>query len=310
MQVAVVGAGRWGANLVRTFHALGALGAVVETDPRTRAKMQSEVPGVPWIDRLDDLPADITAVAVATPAPTHFEVAKRALLAGRDVFVEKPMALSSSDAREMGEIAQAGGRVLMVGHLLVYQPAVRWISAFLREGGLGTVYSIHQDRLNLGRARSVENVLWSLGVHDVAVLLDLVGETPSKVTPVGQGVLQPGIEDDFYLHLGFPNGIQAHLHVSWLWPERRRRMTVVGEKGMLIYDELEQLVTLHRKRIAVPSLENQDGGAEEVFRASGGEPLKLELEHFLARCQDRAEPLSGALQGLRVIETLEAARIS
>ncbi len=310
MQVAVVGAGRWGANLIRTFQSLGALGAVVETHQGVRGKLEPGLPGVGWFSSLKELPKSITAVAVATPAPTHFAVACEVLASGRDVFVEKPMALSASDARQMGALAEAHGRVLMVGHLLVYQPAIRWISAFLKEGGLGQIYSLHQERLNLGRARAVENVLWSLGVHDVAVLLDLIGELPNKVQAIGQRALQPAVEDDFFLHLGFPSGIQAHLHVSWLWPERRRQLTLIGEKGMLVYDELTQSVVFHRKRIEVPSLENQEEGVEEVFRHSGAAPLTLELEHFLARCKDRGEPLSGAVQGLRVIETLEAARIS
>jgi predicted dehydrogenase len=247
----------------------------------------------------------VPAVAIATPVPTHYPIAREALLAGKDVFVEKPITLSLAEAEDLAKLAKQLDRVLMVGHLLLYQPAIQWIKQYLAAGELGQVHSLHQQRLNLGRARAVENVLWSFGVHDVAVLLHLVGAAPTRIYATGQRVLQAKVEDDVYLHLGFPGGVQAHLHTSWLWPERRRGLTVVGSKGMLVYDEIAQTVTLHKKGIT-PELANRDEGAEVVFSGSG-EPLKLELEHFLARVADRAAPLSDATSGVEVVRVLEEA---
>lgn len=307
MKVAVIGVGNWGKNLVSNLRSLGALAAVAEASPELRSGLAAQYPEVPLYKdhRPLLLESTITAIAVATPAPTHYTVVKDALLAGKDVFVEKPITLSTRDAQELVDLAQARGRVMMVGHLLLYQPALQWIKGYLDSGALGTLYSLHQERLNLGRARSVENALWSLGVHDVAVLLHLVGRAPSRIKVTGQPSLQPGVEDDVYLHLDFMGGIQAHLHTSWLWPEKRRRLVVVGSEGMLVYDELEQTVLLHRKGIT-PDLNNRDEGYEVVFQGHG-EPLRLELEHFLARLEDRRPPLSDGSSGVEVVRVLEEA---
>ena len=306
MKVAVIGTGKWGRNLARNLHEFGALGAAAGIDPASRENLAAEYPGlVIHEDYRALLKNDITAVAIATPAPTHYRITEDALLAGKDVFVEKPLALSAGDAVKLAELADKEGRILMVGHLLLYQPAIQWIKQYLQSGALGTVYSLHQERLNLGKARSVENALWSLGVHDIAVALHLVGAEPERVLISGQSMIQPAVEDDVYLHLEFPGGIRAHLHNSWLWPEKRRRLTVVGAKGILVYDELEQKVALHRKGIA-SDLTNRDEGSELVFDGSGA-PLKIELEHYLARLEDRRTPLSDGRSGAAVIRVLEKA---
>lgn len=307
MSVAVIGAGNWGKNLVANFQQLGALSAVAEASPALREGLAGKYPELPLYDDYQAvlvLP-EVQAVAIATPVPTHFAIAKEALLAGKDAFVEKPLTLSLAEAEELAAIAEREGRVLMVGHLLLYQPAIQWIKAYLAEGKLGQLHSLHQERLNLGRARAVENVLWSFGVHDVAVLLHLVGSAPTDIAVTGQRILQPAVEDDVYLHLGFAGGVRAHLHTSWLWPELRRGLTVVGSEGMLVYDEVAQTVTLHRKGIT-PDLANRNEGSEVVFSGSG-EPLKLELEHFLARVADRARPLSDAASGVEVVRVLDVA---
>ncbi|MDB5098498.1 MAG: Gfo/Idh/MocA family oxidoreductase [Cyanobacteria bacterium RYN_339] len=306
--VAVIGAGNWGKNLVTNFHALGVLASVSEASPALREGLFKQYPDLPvYADYQEVLAGDVPAVAIATPVPTHYPIAKEALLAGKDVFVEKPITLSLAEAEDLAELARKLDRVLMVGHLLLYQPAIQWIKQYLAAGELGTVHSLHQERMNLGRARTVENVLWSFGVHDVAVLLHLVGAAPTHIQATGQRVLQAKVEDDVYLHLGFPQGVQAHLHTSWLWPERRRGLTVVGSLGMLVYDEIAQTVTLHKKGIT-PDLANRDYGAEVVFSGSG-EPLKLELQHFLDRVADRAAPLSDGASGVEVVRVLaEASR--
>ena len=307
--VAVIGAGRWGRNLVKNFHALGALGAIAETDPVLRATLAREYPTIPIYDGYSDIlngkNHEIPAVVIATPVATHYALAKEAILAGKDVFVEKPMALSAEEAEDLERLAAQKDRILMVGHLLLYQPAIRFIKSYLDAGKLGAIYSLHQERLNLGRVRTVENALWSLGVHDVAVLLHLVGDKPSEVTAVGHRVLQPEIEDEVYLHLSFPGGVKAHLHVSWLWPEKTRRLVVVGSDGMLVYDELTQNVTLYRKTIN-PDLTNHDEGSEVIFKG-GEEPLTLECRHFLDCVATRRKPISDGSNGVEVVRVLERA---
>ncbi|HLO02028.1 MAG TPA: Gfo/Idh/MocA family oxidoreductase [Symbiobacteriaceae bacterium] len=306
-QVGVIGAGRWGQNLVRTFHALQALGGVAEANPALHERIAADVPGVPlYLDYRELLGAPIPAVVIATPVPSHYELARAALLAGKDVFVEKPLALKSAEAEALVALAEAQGRLLLVGHLLLFQPAMPFIKAYLESGQLGRVVSLHQERLNLGTARSVENALWSLGVHDVAVQLYLLGAAPDQIAATGQAVLQVGIEDDLHLHLRFPNGAQAHLHAAWLWPEKRRRLVVIGTEGMLSFDEGEQSVTLHRKRIT-PALRHHDAGSEVLFRG-GGAPLTSEAEHFIAavQSQTRSALIDGA-HGAQVVRVLEAA---
>ena len=193
----------------------------------------------------------------------------------------------------------------MVGHLLMYQPAISFMKGYLEEGKLGKVFSLTQRRSKLGRVRAVENVLWSFGVHDVAVLLHLVGEEPSEVQGFGHAGISQGVEDDFHLHLSFPSGIKANLHNSWLWPRVERELIVVGEKGMLVFDELNSKVILHVKKVA-SDLSHQDNGEEVVFEGSS-QPLRLELEHFLECCRERQKPLSGPQNGLNVVRTLSRA---
>lgn len=309
MKVGLIGAGGWGRNLARTLHTLGALGGVAEVRPEIRDELQSLYPGMNLYPNHDALlQSDLRAVAIATPAATHHEVAKAALDAGKDLFVEKPLAMTVAEASELTTTAARENRILMVGHLLLYQPAVRWIQQYLADGHLGQLRSLHHERLNLGRVRSVENALWSLGVHDIAVTLHLVGESPLRMTAVGQAVLQPGVEDDVQLHLGFPGGIQSHIHASWLWPQRQRRLTVVGDEGMLLYDEADQTVTLHRKSIT-EALICRDDGTEVAYRGAG-EPLELEMEHFVDCVVNRTVPRTDGESAVEVLKVLEAATVA
>lgn len=306
ISVAVIGSGRWGRKLVKNFQNLGVLGAVVESDVSLRAKLESEYPGIPFYGDCNEIwDSKIPAVAIATPAVTHYAIARDALLAGKDIFVEKPMTLSAAEAEDLVRIAQQEKRILMVGHLLLYEPAVSFIKEYLKAGKLGTLYSLHQERLNLGRVRTIENALWSLGVHDIAVFLYLVGEKPAQVTASGHCVLQPGIEDDVYLHLTFPRGVHAHLHTSWLWPEKTRRLVLVGSEGMIVYDELSHSVTLHHKGIHL-DLSNRDDGSEIMFQGNG-EPLRIECQHFLDCIASRKTPLSDGHSGVEVVRVMELA---
>lgn len=304
-KIGLIGAGAWGKNLVKTLNTMGKLAAVAEVSTDLRAKLSQEYPDVEiHSDYKTILQSELSVVAIATPASTHYQIGKEAILAGKDVFIEKPMTLSAFEAKALVELAEQQEKILMVGHLLLYQPAIQWIKQYITSGSLGKISSLHQERLNLGRARQIENVLWSLGVHDVAVMLYLTESIPKSSQIIGQRVLQEEIEDDVYLHLVFENNVQAHLHTSWLWPERRRQLTIVGSKGMLVYNELEQEVVLHRKGIDPVKLTNQDEGTESVFKGDCA-PLTLEMEHFLECVKERKNPVSNGRSGLNVIRVLE-----
>lgn len=305
-KVIVVGAGQWGKNLVRTFSELGALAGVAEAHPELRGRLKTEYPDVPlYEDYRNALTSEAQAFAIATPAHTHAAIASEAIMAGKDVFVEKPVTLSVDEAEQLVLLAEERQRILMVGHLLLYQPAIQKMKDMIAAGTIGTLRSLHQERKKLGRARSVENVLWSFGVHDLAVFLYLIEESPSDVRVTGQCVIQPDIEDDVYIHLAFPSGIAAHLHTSWLWPEQRRNLTLIGTTGMLVYDEEAQTVTLHRKTID-ERLANVDSGAELVYHGEA-KPLTLECRHFLECLETRRRPLSDGRDGVEVVHILEQA---
>ncbi|MBL8048682.1 MAG: Gfo/Idh/MocA family oxidoreductase [Chthonomonas sp.] len=307
MRIAAIGAGAWGKNIVRTLAELGHLACVVEVSPSLREQIAQTYPNLPVFsdpaEAYDEVELD--AVAVATPAQFHFDVAAEALERGKHCFVEKPITLASREAEGLCDLAERQNRTLMVGHLLLFQPAVQFLRDQIQSGAIGDLVSIHQERLNLGRARKVENVLWSLGVHDVAVAQYLVGERPLGVTASGLAYLTPDIEDDFYLHVDFPSGVQTHLHCSWLWPTLRRRTVVIGSKGMLVYQEQDQTVTLHRKSIG-DDLQNVNDGEEVVFSGSS-EPLKLEMQHFVECCQTGATPRADGRSAVEVVRVLEMA---
>jgi predicted dehydrogenase len=305
MNIAVIGAGQWGINLVRNLHALGVLSHVVEKDSEIVDEVSKEISDVQFLNDYDSLlSSDIDAVAIATPPATHYEIALKFLEQSKDVFIEKPMTLASQDADELVRIAEANQCILMVGHLLLYQPAIDFIKNYLERGHLGKIYHLHQERLKLGRVRTEENVLWSLGVHDIAVLLYLVGSSPESVDFTGHCGVQKQIEDDTYVHMTFDGGIMAHLHSSWIWPENKRSLKIIGEKGMLVYNEMEQTVVLHTKRIG-SDLENIDQGEEQLFEGSD-QPLRLEMEHFIDCIRSREEPISNGRSGAEVIRVLES----
>lgn len=306
MKVGVIGTGNWGGNLVRNFAALKVLAGVADPVEANRVKSLEDAPG---IDVFEDasalLAAGYQAVGIATPAATHFAIAKEALEAGLDVFVEKPMTLDPQEARDLHALAMDKERVLMVGHLQLYQPAIAFVADYLEAGKLGEVYTMHQRRSKLGRVRDKENVMWSFGVHDVAVLLSLAGEAPAKVTASGHAALTPGVEDDTYLHLEFSSGMKAHLHNSWLWPRVERELIVAGERGILVFDELNSKVILHRKTVD-SGLAHHDEGTEVLFEGSG-QPLRLELKHFLECCENRTQPRSNGRNGYEVVQVLQEA---
>ena len=305
MRIAVIGAGNWGRNLVRNLSDMDALSHVVEQKADSLKEISSQFSDVECLDSFDSLlESNIDAVAIATPAQSHYEIASTFLKAGKDVFIEKPMTLCSKEASELVDIAKLNNSILMVGHMLLYQPAIQFIKTYLAEGHIGQIYHLHQERLKLGRVRSKENVIWSLGVHDIAVLLYLAGSAPHEIKCSGHSGIQEQIQDDAYVHMTFQSGKKAHLHSSWIWPENSRSMRIIGSKGMRVYDEIKQTVTLHKTRIG-EDLENIDEGEETLFEGSS-QPLRLEMEHFVHCIKTRETPISDGLSGLAVIRVLES----
>jgi predicted dehydrogenase len=308
--VAVAGAGAWGKNHVRTLNALGSLGGVVETSPSLRQRLQADYPGLPVWGSLDEAFPHVEGIVIATPAATHAGLASQALEAGLGVLVEKPMTLDARHAEALVGLAVGCDRTLMVGHLLLYQSAIQELKRQLDAGVVGQVLRIDQERLSHGRVRSQENVLWSFAPHDVAVLFYLMGEAPAEVQASGACFLQPGIPDDVHLELTFSGHRSAHIHAGWYWPEKRRGLRVLGTTGMIVYDEADQSLALHRKHLAggegPGSLFPVDLGAVLLYLGQG-EALVREDQHFLDCLHRHTRPLSDGPSGVEVIRVLERA---
>lgn len=308
-QVAVLGAGRWGMNHVRNFHELGALAVVVDPDPSTVERVAAagvNVPVCPSLNVALDMAAFDGAI-IATPAPRHREDALAAIAAGKDVFVEKPMTLDVGAAEAICEAAEAAGRLVMVGHLLLYQPAIAWIRERIAEGAIGEVLHVEARRLNLGTVRSNENVFWSFSPHDLAVIHYLLGEPAlERVQAFGQAAIQPRIEDLVHADFVFAGGATAHIQASWFWPLLIRTTTVVGTTGAIVYDEVAQKVTLHRTTVDPATLAVHRGEPVEAPVADA-QPLKLECQHFLDCIAGRTQPRSHGRHGVEVVRMLERA---
>ncbi len=316
LRVGVVGLGYWGPNLARNFSAIPGceLAYLCDADPAARERLLGMFPGAAPAADLDELLADpaLDAVVLATPVPTHAELAVRVLEAGKHCFVEKPLALTAADAEQAVAAAGDAGRVLMVGHLLEYHPGVRALKELTAAGELGDeVYYIYGNRLNLGKLRADENALWSLGAHDVSVLLYLADEEPIEVVGHGESYVRPGVEDVVFCFLRFPSGLTAHLHLSWLDPHKERRFTVVGSRRMATFDDmaLERKLTVYDKGFD----EDARGYGEYITRSGGSfspaianiEPLRAECEHFIESIRTGGTPQSDGASGLRVVRVLE-----
>jgi len=314
-RIAVVGLGYWGPNLVRNFAAMQSceLAVICDADAEALAKAQLLAPEARVTQSFDEVLADeeIDAVALATPVPTHADLAVKVLQAGKHCFVEKPLAQTVEDAQRAVDASDAAGKVLMVGHLLEYHPAVIALADLISKGELGDVRYVYSNRQNLGQLRSDENALWSLGAHDVAVILSLLGEEPEQVTAVGEAYLRPGVEDVVFGYLRFPSGVAAHMHLSWLDPHKERRITVVGSKRMAVFDDMriEGKLTVYDKGFD----EDTQSWGEYITRAGGSwaprlgntEPLRTELEHFVTSvATPGASPRTDGRSGLRVVSVL------
>jgi len=316
VQVGVVGLGYWGPNLARNFDRLPGsdLRWICDASAEALARWSPEFPRARATTDLEEMLADpeLEAVAVATPVPAHAEAAQRVLASRKHCFVEKPLAQSVAEAEAVVAAAREADRMLMVGHLLEYHPGVQMLKEIADSGELGDIRYLYSNRLNLGKLRDNENALWSLGAHDVSVLLYLVDEEPTECHAFGESYMQPGVEDVAFAYLRFPSGIAAHLHLSWLDPHKERRVTVVGSKKMATFDdmEIERKLTVYDKGFD----QNFSSYGEYIQRSgdiwsprvSNEEPLRVECSHFIERVRDGGEPRSGGESGLRVVRVLEA----
>lgn len=310
VKVAVVGVGYWGKNLVRNFHELGALAALCDGDPSAESLCSDRYGNVTFYRSFNDVLNDgsITAVALATPAVTHFEMAKAALEAGKDVFVEKPLAIDVTHGEALVKLAAAKGRVLMVGHILQYHPAILKLRQLIKDGALGKINYVYSNRLNIGKIRTEENILWSFAPHDISVMLSLLDEMPTRVSCQGGAYLNQGVSDVTLSNFVFPSGVQAHIFVSWLHPFKEQRLVVVGADKMAVFDDTaEHKLVLYPHRVEwknrIPTAVKAQG---QIVDLDDREPLRAECEHFLDCVVSRAVPISGGEEGLRVLRVLDA----
>jgi len=316
--IAVVGCGYWGKNLVRNFAELGALHTICDSNPEALNRLGTLYPNVNREESLEAVLADkeIRGVVISTPAALHYSMAKEALVAGKDVFVEKPFTLKSAEAQELVKLSAERKLVIMSGHLMLYHPAVQTLKGFIQSGELGEIYYLYSTRVNLGQIRQDENALWRLVPHDIAMFIYLLEESPVVVSAQGSCYLQPNFVDIVFVTLRFGR-VLAHVHASWLDPHKMRQLTVIGSKKMATFDDMEPehklkiydkgVVTDYDNVAPFPgSLLLRSG---EVFspRVDLTEPLLLECQEFIKCVRERRNPLSDAKLGLKVVEALEEA---
>jgi len=310
--VAVIGAGYWGKNLVRNFYELGVLHTVCDSSTDTLAVFKGNYRniGIETDPKKVFRSKVINAVAISTPAETHYRMVKEALLAGKDVFVEKPLALKVAKAEELVKLADQKGKVLMVGHLLHYHPAVQKLKDLVLSGELGKVQYIYSNRLNIGKLRTEENILWSFAPHDISVILMLLENEPVHVASSGGDYLTKGIYDTTMMTLEFRNGVKGHIFVSWLHPFKEQKLVVVGSRAMAVFDDVSD----NKLRLYPHRIEWKEGKIPVAQKADfmnislpNKEPLKEELQHFIECCETRITPGTDGNEGLRVLRVLESA---
>jgi predicted dehydrogenase len=322
--VACVGAGYWGPNLVRNFAEAAdcALLSICDTDAERLRQVGRRFPGAALSTDLEPVLADerVRAVVIATPASSHHDVAVRAMRAGKDVLVEKPLAVSVAECRAMMRCAKETERVLMVGHTFIFNAAVRKIRELVESDEIGEVLYVYSSRVNLGRIRQDVNALWNVAPHDVSIVNHVLGSAPVSVRAVGRSYLQPGIEDVAFAVFEYPGGALAHVHASWLDPSRTRRTTFVGSKKMIVYDDVESegKVKIYDKGVRRTGQEAEYGefqlrlhsGDIRIPKITFTEPLAEECAHFLRCVRERTEPITGGRAGTSVVAALEAAQKS
>jgi len=308
--IAVIGCGYWGKNLVRNFYELNSLYAICDVDENRLKSFQEKYPDLITYKDYHSLLKDpeISAVVIATPAATHYALSKQALLANKDVFVEKPIALHYKEGEELVSLAKEKDKILMVGHILEYHPAINKLKNLINKGELGKINYIYSNRLNLGKFRTEENILWSFAPHDISVILSLLGEMPSEVSAHGGEYLNQNITDVTVTNMTFPSGTKAHIFVSWLHPYKEQKLIVIGDKKMVVFNDVDpenKLFSYNHKidwieRLPVPHPE-----AAEPIPIEKAEPLKSECQHFLECIESRRAPRTDGQSGLRVLKVLE-----
>jgi UDP-2-acetamido-3-amino-2,3-dideoxy-glucuronate N-acetyltransferase len=310
--VAVIGCGYWGKNIVRNLNELRALHSICDTNPEILNLCKDNYPKINIIPKLNDIinTDEVKAVAIATPAVTHYEIAKKALLAGKDVFVEKPLALRFEEGKELVDLAKKKNKILMVGHILQYHPAVTKLKELIDKGRLGKIQYIYSNRLNIGKLRLEENILWSFAPHDISAVLMLLGKNPIDIKCFGADYLNKGIYDVTMTTLVFKDAVKAHIFVSWLHPFKEQKLVVVGSKAMAVFDDLSK-----EKLFIYPhKIKLKKGKAPIAYKAEHycvnvkkGEPLKNELIHFIDCLAARKIPKTSGEEGLSVLRVLEEA---
>lgn len=314
-QIAVIGAGYWGVNHVRNFHALGALGMVCDTSGPSLKRIAEHFPDVRVENDFRSALSDesVRGVVIATPAETHYRMARQAIEAGKDVLVEKPLTLDVAEGEHLVKLATERGAILMVGHLLEYHPAVLRLRELIESGEIGELQYIYSNRLNLGKVRREENILWSFAPHDIAIILRLVGAWPERVAATGGAYLQPSIADVTVTNIEFPTGVRAHIFVSWLHPYKEQRLVVVGSKRMAVFDDVlknDKLLVYDQgvEFVNGEPIARKNAGITEALDAA--EPLRRQCEEFVECISTRRRPLTDGESGLRVLRVLDAAERS
>jgi len=314
IRIAVAGMGYWGKNLVRNFFQLGVLSVVCDSNTGVEQALKREYANVRYSHDFDSVLSDpaVAAVALATPAVTHYELAKAALDAGKDVYVEKPLAINVQEGRQLVELAEKNHRVLMVGHILRYHPAIVKLQELIRNGALGKIQCLYSNRLNIGKIRTEENILWSFAPHDISVILALLNEKPGRVSCQGGAYLNRDIFDVTLSQFEFPSGVRAHIFVSWLHPFKEQRLVVVGSEKMAVFDDTaEHKLVLYPHKVEWKNrLPIAVKAQSEVVPLDDREPLRVECQHFLDSVRSRSAPLTDGREGLRVLSVLDACQRS
>ena len=324
ISLAIIGLGYWGPNLLRAFDSetLCVVKYCCELDAKIRHSNQQLYPHILFTDKFEQVLSDpdLDAVVIATPAPTHYHLAKEALLQQKHVFVEKPLSLKIDHAVELTELADKQKMKLMVGHLMLYHPAIEWLKKAILSGDLGHIYYLYSQRVNLGRIRTQENAMWSLAPHDISMALHLIGKRPDTVSATGYSYLQDQVEDLVFLNLKFPAEIGAHIHCSWLDPHKIRKLTVVGSKKMVVFDDMQKEEPIKVYEKGFDSVDYKNGNAAPSLSVRFGdiwiphipaeEPLKRQCHHFIDAIENCKKPLSDGKNGVEVLQILHQAQSS
>ncbi len=323
IRIGQIGLGAWGKNLLRNFYSIKEcqLKAAADTDENAINKLAPVYPAIEFQTDIDSVinKDNIDALVIATPPAAHFDLAEKALKAGLDVFVEKPLVLDVEQGRILVDLANASQRILMVGHIMEYHPAAEFLKAIINNGELGDIYYLYSSRVNLGKVRDIENSLWSFAPHDISMMNYLLEAQPIKVSADGQSYLREGIEDVAFMTMHYPNKVMAHIHVSWLDPHKDRKLTIVGSKKMVEFNDTEPSEKVRIFDKGVDAVQDYSTYGEYLSLRTGdiiipnipsGEPLRAECEHFIECVTKRSKPRSDGVDGLNVLRVLDAAQKS